>query len=337
MKQVKLIAALVIAHLTLVGSVSASDTLLCKVTEDHAVGWMPKTFLIALPVSEDYSDAEIILPKMHVVSFANWSKGWFQGSDEWKLEGLVKEKDVKKLVPRSQFDHRYELNIKKSDLSFKTFMTVRTSGDWVSNNLQTRGSCEKWPFPTGSAVSRLSDGDVCAFAITYEKIGNDYKPVWDNRYQQFSEEAGNRGLDCGTGKPKRQTGPKTDNSSTNRQASKSSDVILEINSSSGPETLLLVSCGSSPVTLTAVAFGNLPSSGEGLWRPIGGKFKSFDYIKITDATIQLKTTWDDLRVWGKASLQGFELLVADASVTPIILPVNEKQWTKILAYAGRCN
>ena len=99
----------------------------------------------------------------------------------------------------------------------------------------------------------------------------------------------------------------------------------------------MVSCGSSPVTLTAVAFGDLPSSGEGLWRPIGGKFKSFDYIKTTDVTIQLKTTWDDLRVWGKALLQGFELLVADASVTPITLPVNEKQWTKLLAYSGRCN
>lgn len=337
MKQVKLILALMIAHLSLEVSASAAETLLCKVTEDHAGGWVPKTFLLALPTSEDYSGAEIILPKMHVISYANWSKGWFQGSSEWKLEGLVKEKDVKKLAPRSQFDHRYELTINKSDLTFKTFLTVKTFGDWISNNLQTRGSCEKWPVPSGGAVSRLSDGDVCAFAITYEKIGNEYKPVWDSRYQQFGEEAGKRGLECGTGKPKRQTGPKRDNSSTIRQASKSIDVILEINSSSGPETLLLVSCGSSPITLTALAFGDLPSSGEGLWRPIGGKFKSFDYIKTTDATIQLKTTWDDLRVWGKASLQGFELLVADASVTPIILLVNEKQWTKILAYAGRCN
>ena len=248
---------------------------------------------------------------------------------------------MKKLVPRSQFDHRYVLNINKSDLSFKTYLTVRTSGDWRSNNLQTLGSCEKWPFPMGGAVSRLSDGDVCAFAITYEKIGSEFKPVWDDRYQQFGEEAGNRGLDCGTGKPKRQVSRKPGNGdgrrSTERQMSKSSDVILEINSSGGPETLLLVSCDSSPVTLTAVAFGDLPSSGEGLWRPIGGKFKSFDYNKISEATIQLKTTWDDLRAWGKASLQGFELLAADASVVPISLPVTPKRWNKILAYSGRCN
>ena len=337
MKQVKLIFALVIIHFALGVSASAAETLLCKVTKDNAGGWVPKTFLLALPTSEDYSDAEILLPKMHIISFANWSKGWFQGSNEWKLNGLVKEKDVKKLAPRSQFDHRYELNIDKSDLSFKTFLTVNTSGDWISNNLQTRGSCEKWPVPSGGAVSRLSDGDVCAFAITYEKIANEFKPVWDSRYQQFGEEAGNRGLECGTGKPKRKTGPKKDNSSTSRQASKSSDVILEINSSSGPETLLLVSCGSSPVTLTAVAFEDLPSSGEGLWRPIGGNFKSFDYIKKTDVTIQLKTTWDDLEAWGKSSLEGFELLVADASVVPISLPVTPQQWNKILAYSDRCN
>ena len=30
----------------------------------------------------------------------------------------------------------------------------------------------------------------------------EFKPVLDDRYQQFGEEAGNRGLDCGTGKPK---------------------------------------------------------------------------------------------------------------------------------------
>lgn len=79
-------------YLTLSASVSASGTLLCKVTEDFAGGWVPKIFLLALPTSEDYSDAEIILPKVHVISYAKWSKGWFQGSSEWKLEGLVKER-----------------------------------------------------------------------------------------------------------------------------------------------------------------------------------------------------------------------------------------------------
>lgn len=110
MKNLTLVAALVVAYLTVGASVSASEMLLCKVTEDHSHGWVPKTFLLELPTSEDYSDTEIILPKVHVISYAKWSKGWFQGSNEWKLKGLVKEKDVKKLVPRSQFDHRYELN-----------------------------------------------------------------------------------------------------------------------------------------------------------------------------------------------------------------------------------
>ena len=42
---------------------AASSTLLCKVTEDYAGGWVPKTFLLALPTSEDYSDTEIVFLK----------------------------------------------------------------------------------------------------------------------------------------------------------------------------------------------------------------------------------------------------------------------------------
>ena len=75
MKNVNIKAAFFIAYLTLSASVSASGTLLCKVTEDFAGGWVPKTFLLALPTSEDYSDAEIILPKVHVISYAKWRWG----------------------------------------------------------------------------------------------------------------------------------------------------------------------------------------------------------------------------------------------------------------------
>lgn len=335
-------AFVIVANLMLGTSASAStsEMLLCVVTEDFAGGWVPKTFLLKLPTSQDYSDAEIILPKVDVISYAKWSKGWFQSSNEWKLVGRVNVKDVKKIVPKAMFDFRYEVNVNKTDLSFETFMTVDASGDWRSNNLQTRGSCEKRAFPVGSAVARLSDGDVCAFATTYVELEGEYKPVWDDKYRQFGKEAESRGIDCGTGRPQNKVSRKEDGRDENtadRRAERNNDVILEINSSLGPDTLLLVSCGPSPITLTAVIFGQLPNSGEGLWRAIGGRFKSFDYKKISETTIQLKTTWVDLRTWAKGSLKGFELLVADASVTPINLQVTARQWNKILAYADRCD
>ena len=342
MKLVRLMAIVIVANVILGTSAyaSMSEMLLCRVTEDNGGGWMPKTFLLRLPTSQDYSDAEIILPKVNVISYAKWSKGWFQGSDEWKLFGLVKVKDAKKIVPTAKFDFKYEVNINKTDLSFETFMTVAASGDWRSNNLQTKGSCEKRPVPVGSAVARLSDRDVCAFAITYVKLKGEYKPVWDDKYREFGKEAASRGIDCGTGRPQNKVSRKQDGRDENnsdRRVQRTNDVILEINSSLGPDTLLLVSCGPSPITLTAVIFGKLPDSGEGLWRAIGGRFKSFDYKKISETTIQLKTKWVDLRSWAKGSLEGFELLVADASVTPINLPVTTKQWNKILAYADRCD
>ena len=114
-------------------------------------------------VSKVRLDAEIILPTVHVISYAKWSKGWFQGSSEWKLEGLVKEKDVKKLVPRSQFDHRYVLNINKSDLSFKTYLTVERPGIGEVTIFKPLDRVNVDDFPMGGAVS--ADGDVCRYYI----------------------------------------------------------------------------------------------------------------------------------------------------------------------------
>jgi TonB family protein len=145
MKQIKMILTFTIASLTLDANVSASQTeemLLCKVTEDSARFWVPKTFLIYLPTSQDHSDAEIRISKGGVMSNAKWSKGWFQGPDEWKLFGLVKENEVRELLPSAQFDHWYELNINKSDLSFNIVLRVNAFGNWINKNLQISGNCE---------------------------------------------------------------------------------------------------------------------------------------------------------------------------------------------------
>ena len=57
----------------------------CVKTEDFAGGWVPKTFLLALPASEDYSDAE--QPAECTISYAKWSKGGFkaQANGSWKV------------------------------------------------------------------------------------------------------------------------------------------------------------------------------------------------------------------------------------------------------------
>jgi hypothetical protein len=199
MERIKLIATSIIAYLTLASSVDASEMLLCRVEKDSSSGWIPKSFFLRLPMEADYGDTRIILPKVHVMALAKWKKGWFAGANTYKFEGTVKEKVKKQLIPSSMFDSRYQMNIDQKTLKYEVFHTVITNGDWRSNNLQARGSCQKRPYPSGNMIPKLSKNDLCTFAITYEKRKGKFEPIWDQNYSEFVEEAKSRGNDCGTG------------------------------------------------------------------------------------------------------------------------------------------